>query len=324
MKQLYHYTKDDYFKSIIKDFKFRAVLSTQSNDDKDTVLLKELFVSSFGGEIFKEIAKQEGHNESQMNILKTILTGLFEQYCDDRDINFNMNERAKKSFVICFTEKKDSRFLWESYAKNEGLNLMFEDREIESYFRNNHIKRRSYEYCTFRPLIYKKEEQYKEIRKILRRNYDLYMKKDDDSLSNISTLLNTGYNWTDEKGKILHSSEGRTFLLTIKQKFVDFALNTISELLNIAPFIKHEFWEEEKEYRLAFYRTINNEFLDSVEKDEKDRYFIEVPFGKELLKEIKIGPKSKYDIKTIDEQKYLAGYSKCKLDVSKGIGVLRY
>lgn len=326
-RKICHYTKDDNFNNIIKDYKFRAVLSTQSNDLKDTVLINELLINSTK-KIVEEIV--EASNEITVDGFTKILTGLFYKFHDDRTSNTSQNEKTKKCFVVCFTDKKDSRFLWDSYTKNKGVNLVFDDTKLRNYLNDYNKMQRIFEYFKFDPVIYQPEKQYGEVKKIVNKNYNKYMKNNDGSLSNISIPASYRLNFTDESGTVLYRGKRNDYLITLKTSFVNFATETINQLLDIAPFIKHAFWSEEREYRLTFYRTFQHDFLSEVMSDKKkdDRgnnvtyYYIEVPFAKDLLEEVKIGPLSR--LETSDIINNINIHNSCIVSGSKGRGVLKY
>lgn len=321
-EKICHYTKDRCVDSIMSNFNLRAILSTQSNDDKDTVLLKDLLIES-SGKIIEEILKTEKGDFYTVENLKNMLTGLFYKFNDDRISDFSSNGKSRKCFVVCFTDKKDSRFLWNSYSENTGINFTFDSAKLRSCLESQKMLQNTYEYFKLDKINYDPDKQYREVRRIVKKNYNLYMKKGDNSLSNITIPFSYRLNFTDENGKTLYQGNRNDLIITLKKNFVDFAIYTINEFLDIAPFFKHIYWSEESEYRLVLYRRFQHEILTNVEVDDKDRYYINVSFDKELLEEIRIGPLSKYSKEEISK-KYLSKYKNCHANDSKGRGILRY
>jgi len=327
-KNIFHYTKDENFLNIINECKFRAVLSTQSNDYKDTILLNELLIESTK-DIIEEVLRDSDY--FTLDGLIKILNDLFTQFNNDRKSNFSDDEKSRKCFVVCFTDKKDSRFLWNSYTKNEGVNIKFDYTSLKSNMEEYSKNQRTFEYFKLEQVIYDYKEQIRMVKKIVNKNYNLYMKSSDDSLSNMSMLTGHKINFTDTNGNILYRGNTSNYLITLKKSFVDFAIQTINQLLDLAPYIKHSFWEEEREYRLTLYRAIKCEYLSDVlidmKKDDKGNkiiyHYIELPYDKELIKEVKIGPLSRFTKDDLNhEDKNI--HEDCIVSESSGKGVLKY
>ena len=71
------------------------------------------------------------------------------------------------------------------------------------------------------------------------------------------------------------------FELKLKKSFVKTALLYIESVEKLAPFLKHQFWEEENEYRAAF-------SLHKSKKPVED--YIDIKISEELIDFIILGP----------------------------------
>lgn len=90
---------------------------------------------------------------------------------------------ASYPYVICFTEERDNRFLWDSYTNNEGICLEFSKAELKSYLQREYGTE-----CIFRKVLYDKEEQFEDIAKTLN-IMKLFRDTDPDRYYNLSEMF---------------------------------------------------------------------------------------------------------------------------------------
>lgn len=127
---LYHYTSEAGFSGIVLSKKMRVIQSTQSNDEKDTVHIYDL-INENKEFFYREIDEKK--------VIIDLLLDFFCKFKDDQTENTNV-EKSYKTFVICFTDKRDNRMLWETYAGNEGYCLGFDSRKLQEFFGNASTK----------------------------------------------------------------------------------------------------------------------------------------------------------------------------------------
>lgn len=93
-------------------------------------------------------------------------------------------------FVICFTNKPDNRFLWDSYTKNGGVCMEFCKSDIKEHFEPRTI---FFNYDLFEDIIYKDTNQLAKLKQIINDNGQ----NNPEIISIISALFKHPY-WEDE------------------------------------------------------------------------------------------------------------------------------
>lgn len=205
-------------------------------------------------------------NESSEQDLKTIFN-INNNFIYKDGLIFNI--MAQHPFVICFSKKKDNRFLWDTYTSNLGVCLEFSKSELSQHFvlsypnadRNNLF---DIIYGDNNELIY---SIFNEIKKEFNYNFEKYK---DEELEGL------------EKFKILPH-----FYL-------------------FSPFFKNPYWEPEDEVRAVLSaRYLDDETFKIKENynlkyknDCKTQDYIEIDIPKNLVKSITTGPlNTKEDVK---------------------------
>ncbi|SHH93702.1 DUF2971 domain-containing protein [Clostridium grantii] len=280
---LYHYTSVDGLKGIIQNSSFWATRSVCSNDIQDSIYIKKILEEVFS------LYKNEKNKDFICNIREEFNLSI-EEYNDSRQIP---KEKFYKAFVISFSEKKDSRFLWEAYTQNDGFNLMFDKKELIKYF-STISPNIFYNKFIYKPIMYSRKEQMRIISKVFKHYYKIF------------TLMGEKYfaenKLTEELVKKLHYE---------------------------APFFKHPFWKEESEYRFVFYRRYSDNRLIDISTNDSPRYeginikqtYIELPFDIKLIKKIIFGPCNIYDLRNCEFLKQVM--ESCEFVISNGCGVIR-
>lgn len=324
---LYHYSNSNSIESILTSKKMRATASTQSNDTLDTVYLATLLEEG----LIRWMRNNPCiDNEKAKELMVNMLKDIFNEACDERVKLFSTKAKNDKCFVLCFTEKRDSRFLWATYTKNEGGCFVVDKNEFETYLKS--IQRRNFLYYKFDKVIYDKEKQYSKIKNILIDNWDKHY-KDTEKLIDKTTVIAPTIQFVDDDSNVISEHEMSPMAFTPRVWYLNFLRNVVDDFLEIAPFIKHKYWEEEKEWRLVFYRPYYDERLEKLGfytfpqvENNQDKswkrpgsYYIEFYFAPTLIKEFIMAPRSNVNIETV--KNYIVGD---KVLQSTGQGVLRY
>jgi hypothetical protein len=283
----------------------------------DTIYISNLLETSCHSYIEKIVANDQSVEKEKKDIiskqLKESLVRVFKLFCQDRAEIFNMSAKADKCFVICFTDRGDSRFLWEAYSNNTGVNIQFKLEDIKAYLNENRLE--SFSYYRFNKVVYDEKEQLKMINRVLKKSYEIFYNHSDSSLSDIIVgFPSVELNFEGNATKAIFPS-GLSFQL--KNNFVNFIRNTCLELLKLAPLIKHPYWKEEKEYRLVFYRPFGGMGLSNLSfHTDNNMYYIEIPFKKELFQQVRISPCSKFNETIFEAPDYLFSI---KHSIGKGV-----
>lgn len=299
---IYHYTNDENLLRIQNNKMLSLTKSTSSNDLRDTIYLSELLETN-ANSIFTEILST---NVFEGNLSNNVLEGFVEMVStiyknlNDDLVNVNTSKaKTNKCFVICFTRKKDSRFLWEAYTLDNGVNLGIDITEYSRFLSENYLDVADRKMnMRFEKVIYSEKEQLKILRKISKKafknNYH-----DIDKLSDSSNTFEHVINFVDDDNTLMSSHKSEPVRITIKQWVLNFMNEYVRELLIVAPYIKHPYWKEEEEYRLCIYRPQVGEKLSEICQFKRKNTgeivdYIEVPFPYTQIKKVTIGPLSKF------------------------------
>ena len=108
-ERMYYYTDFNTFKLILQNGTLRFKESTCSNDKLDTVKLYQNLL---------EMAECEIEKNCNLEIEKKAFFDI---------VKYNKYESSRYNLVVCFTEKKDSRLLWDAYTMHR------KDRQASKY-----------------------------------------------------------------------------------------------------------------------------------------------------------------------------------------------
>lgn len=277
-----HYTTLANFKCILKSGKLRFNLSTNSNDLRDTIYIQDV-IREFNSKL-KDGSEQSEFYKKLMDFYNVI-----------------KHKNRYKYYVACFTDKLDSRFLWDAYTVNKreksndsgisynGVCICFKRESICNIIG---AKKDSIG-CTFSKIFYTKASQISIMMDLLEQAYDRFENNKEQMPSLVRTTRNVTYKM----------SKSYFVASLLFYESVDF----------FAPLFKHEFWEEESEYRAILRRDKNNNYE-----------FIDMQITEDLIDHIILGP----EFSENDENELLSlvecklNFKKIKTVKSKGTGVI--
>lgn len=309
---IYHYTSNSVLKSILQKKKIWATRSITSNDNEDTHyiikilnnlkkehqlnwLLEEIFdlvtttlknAKNFSSNTIKDrlynLSKNtiEGHKQNDTDLFTSIAN------------SFMMNETSQAyPFVLCFSQNPDSRFFWDTYTKNTGVNIGFKKDELVEYFLkrykklDNVVLRTGY-------VIYNENDQKERIRSLVNDTSSIFLSKYEKY--DIENLLEEFSNKLKHKLSNPNKEEIITLLIVHQIVF---------ELLREAPFIKHPYWKEEEEFRIVFYEKYIFKYNFDIKENYKKKYdsnsrtqdYIEVDIPIDKIRRITVGPNNEED-----------------------------
>lgn len=299
----------------------RLTQSTQSNDKTDTIHIHQI--------IRDNIEYFQINYEIKDNRVIQMVLDLFNNFENERFIE-GKQEKSDKAFVVSMTTKGDNRLLWTSYSNDEGYCIGFNLDKLKLFLGDINNQTEIFkDINTFfmSGIIYSEENKKALIRDIIKDEYDRFVNNPDESITeNFPTIVMPyQFIFTDENDEILYTGEERVYEIKLKKKFEALTSQIISKLLFVSPILKNEYWEDEGEIRLVFYRPVISDSLTKVKKDDKKRNFVELAFSKEIIEEIIIGPMNKKTIEEVKKELEEAGYSldHIKIRYSTGKGVLR-
>lgn len=256
---LYHYTTKDCFFRIIKSSNIWATRSITSNDSKDSIYIFDIL-----NEVLDEYKYHKLEREYKfIQIVKNIFFTLEKENNQNNKQNI---ETLDKAFCLSFANKKDSRFYWEAYTKNEGFNFVFDRVKLINYF--NHMQnmnhKKYFDRFLYGNVIYDKSMQKKKIREII----NDAINKENYYIDNVNTNQLNFFN-----------------LEGINNNITNLIMEIVINYHYISPFIKHPFWREEKEYRFVFYRKYKDNNLLKININNNPKYdeiycqpYISIPF----------------------------------------------
>ena len=161
---LYHYTGDNNFERILRNRTISLTQSTSSNDIVDTIYISQI-LKKYSKEIFSKVVnsstiEKDKIRESDVDRFATHISGLFSMFCNDLYNNNSTSSKTDKCFVICFSEKPDSRFFWETYASDIGVSIGIDLEELKNHINTNYNDvRMGGAAVRFKKVIYKEDEQ---------------------------------------------------------------------------------------------------------------------------------------------------------------------
>lgn len=321
---LYHYTSEAGFNGIVLNNIMRLTLSTQSNDEKDTIYIYDLIKEN------KDKLYIDNMPEHNM-----IIDGLLESFTkfEERIKSNNFDDQLLKPFVLCFTDKGDDKDMWEGYNKNVGYSIEIDINSLEQYTKTvkfaNQIIQNANSYV-MTPVIYDKDTQISIIKDIIDSEYNKFLNNKDEKVCDTIDPIQISYNFkitfTDlEDDDYSYESEPKYARIQLKNKFIDLLDSIYSQLLLVAPLIKNPYWKSENETRLMFLRKLKDSALQDINTNEKGNYYIDFKIDKTLIKKIIIGPLNDININEVKNKLIKANYDidKILVEDSSGKGVLR-
>lgn len=317
---LFHYTGEDALTNILNTNSLRATVSTQSNDELDTIYLRNILETESEPiieQIIQSTPELSNNPTYAKSLIYNVLINKFKEACNDRLTKFNHTAQYDKCCVICFTTRYDSRFLWAAYTHNQGACLKFDKDELIRFSKTltptlidnppfatlrqfNLNMEKKFTHLKFDKVLYDPQEQTNKVKDILNNSFSK-CHINLDELSSISFIYQPTIDFS------FNNSITRTPLepmqITIRQWIINFINETIYQLMELAPFIKHPYWKEEEEWRLVLYRPFYSKGLSHFfhyKNRGKDCNYINLAFDKSLIKEIIIGPHSNHTSQQLD------------------------
>lgn len=295
MEKIYYYTDFNTFKLILENGTLRFKESTSSNDKLDSVKLFETLA---------EIA-------SKKLDLKELNT---EQEFFCKLVKYNGANSRKLYLVACFTDNKDSRLLWDAYTMHR------KDRTSERYngvcieFNKNELEK-IIQRCDFGF----------DFRCIKRVNYgfDDLEKQLEDEFVEFSKEVEELSHDDDQSQNFIEEIRVFRFAINLKKCIVVPTLNLMNKVECKAPFIKADFWKEEKETRALLSTYKNGEVADKLEQyDDGSRYY-DLEITEDCISKIILGPEfSDEDEKELLEIDAKIPFDQLNVEDSSGKGII--
>lgn len=319
--KVFHYTSDKGFEGIVLNQCIRLTQSTQSNDKTDTIHIHEI--------IKDNIDYFQINDDIKDNRVIQMVLDIFNRFEEERFVE-GEQEKSDKAFIVSLTTKGDNRLLWTSYSNDEGYCIGFNLDKFKLFLGDvvNQIQIfKDVNTFFMSGIIYNEENKKALIKDIIKDEYNKIISDSDEGISaNIPTIVMPyQFIFTDENDKVIYSGEKRVIEIKLKKRFEILTRRIINSLLFISPILKNEYWEDEGEIRLIFYRPVISDTLTPIKTDEKQRNYVELLFDKGIIEDIIIGPMNNKTIEDVKKDLQDAGYSTDKINVrySSGKSVLR-
>ena len=304
----YHYTDFEKFKCILANGTLRFKCSTQSNDILDTRYFVDLLNESNLSDLCETPEEMAALNDFCASYFKS------ESY-----------QPKIAAYVACFTKIKDSRLLWDAYTMNRpklenaetkhapkynGVIIGFNAEKIRNFVQQFNGKA-GFARVYVQPIIYEKVQHLKLLGNCFSEFGLIYevIKNDPNQAQNLILPIQTG-------SKVINP----------KKCFVEAMIYLIYKIETLAPTMKHEFWQEEKEVRAVLCRYSFWGNKDKIEKGEGNNRYIDLPITEDLIETIVLGPEFGEA-----EEKELNAMTNAKIqfanlnhEKSKGTGIIRY
>lgn len=304
----YHYTAFEKFKCILENGTLRFKLSTQSNDILDTRYFVDLLKESNLADLCE--------SSEEVFALSNFCAGYFKS---------EIYHPKVAAYVVCFTERKDSRLLWDAYTMNRpkltetetestpkynGIIIGFNAEKIREFIRQ-YDDAPGFAGAYVQPIIYEKDQQLKLL---------------GACFSELRAIYEAEKNNPDQSQNLIPPIQIGNNVISLKKCLVEPMTFLINKIETLAPAMKHEFWQEEKEVRgiLCRYSFWGNK--DGIEKGEGDNRYIDLPIKEDMIETIVLGPEfgdaEKQELESMTNAKIR--FENIKHEVSKGTGVIRY
>lgn len=297
MNELYYYTDFKTFKDIIGNGTLRFKESTRSNDKLDTnILYKEL----------KEVFEERYVGDISKNSQIQFLIGFFE--------NQGYQNNAFP-VVACFTEKADSRLLWDAYTMHR------KDRESKRYngvciqINIDNLANAMQKECDENGLFIIKNIFYdKNSRK---KFIDEKLEEFDKCVEELAKDSNQDQDIIP-KQRFIYPSGKRGIEIKLRKCIVVPMMKFLNDLQIMSPLFKHEFWNEEMETRALFCKQENG-----LGKLSDGAHFYDVHIPADVFDKVILGPEfSDGDMRILQSQDNVIDISKLQFEHSRGTGVI--
>ena len=274
---LYHYTSANAMNSIIQNSNFWLTKSNFMNDMSEIIYARDLF--------FERLACSKLSEDEKARISKSFKDNIERGLFDDM-------------YVLCFSSNPDSLPLWCYYGKNDGYNIGIDTSFIVDLANSSFIETQSLEKDENGNYAFKKkiekaciEIEHKEHAAFsygIKANYVLYSQK--EQMDIFDAFL--------EEIKYLAESSEIDKVLEIQ-----FCL---SQLVDFIPFMKHNSYINEEEYRVIIHMHKMQKTDKKIKLDKIQKYrvfngalipFISIKLNKtNYFKSIGLSPFNKSDI----------------------------
>lgn len=294
---VYHYTNIHSLQNILENNQFWV---TESNFLNDITEIK--YIATYIETILSLYSKVDNYTTEFETFLKNIYEGLsyYFNINDKRntiDIDDNIKETLDnlietKTYILSLSTEKDSLSLWSNYSNNEGYNIGIDINELEKSLKNNDICDDIRVSPTLNGLV----------------QYRALPTPNTDLTSDI--LFNELYSFYTNASN-LRIDDNKMVIAAIKS------------LIYLGMFVKKNSFSDEREYRIIFrenkvkesFRVKNGAFIP----------YIQIPFPKECINEINIGPNNNSDISKSGLRRLLEHNEyKSDIPISKSDIPLRY
>ena len=217
--------------------------------------------------------------------------------------------------MACFTEKADSRLLWDAYTMHR------KDRESKRYngvciqINIDNLANAMQKECDENDLFIIKSIFYD---KNSRKEFiDEKLEEFDKSVEELAKDPNQDQDIIP-KQRFIYPSGKRGIEITLRKCIVVPMLKFLNDLQIMSPLFKHEFWNEEMETRALFCKQENG-----LEKLSDGAHFYDVHIPDDVLDKVILGPEfSDDDMRILQLQDNVIDISKIQFEHSKGTGVI--
>ena len=263
-KRMYYYTDFNTFKLILQNGTLRFKESTYSNDKLDTVILYQNLL---------DMAEREIEKNSNLGQEEKIFFDM---------VKHSEYDGGRYNLVVCFTEKKDSRLLWDAYTMHR------KDRQASKYngvcieFNKKHFVDllklvKGFDINCYHKVVY----GFQYIDTLIEEYVQEYSKEFKELSNDV-----------DQKQSIVKPIIVQELNLKadLKKCFVFPALKLLNKIDSTAPFFKHEFWHEEKEIRALLSTNKNSDFGKTINKCQDGSAYFDMTIDKECINKVILGP----------------------------------
>ena len=263
-KRMYYYTDFNTFKLILQNGTLRFKESTCSNDKLDTVKLYQNLL---------EMAEHEIEKNSNLGQEEKIFFDM---------VKHSEYDGGRYNLVVCFTEKKDSRLLWDAYTMHRKDRQALKYNGVCIEFNKKHFVDllklvKGFDINCYHKVVY----GFQHIDTLI----EEYVQEYSEEFKKLS-------NDADQKQSIVKPIIVKELNLKVdlKKCFVFPALKLLNKIDSTAPFFKHEFWHEEKEIRALLSTNKDSDFGKTINKCQDGSAYFDLTIDKECISKVILGP----------------------------------